>query len=575
MNHKKYYLVALIAVVAFALLGNNAMAKSEKFSYEDIIRLEKVVSKISEFYVEEISSEDLVKAAVEGVRLILDPHTAYFSEKEYTSLKVSTEGAFGGLGITIAVRERMLTVISPLQGTPAYRMGLQAGDQITEIDGKSTKGITVDDAVDKLRGKPGTPVTIKVYREGNPEIMEFTIVREVIRIQSVPFATMLNDSVGFVKVTQFSKQTGEDLAQKILSLKKQGMKSLILDLRNNPGGLLNQAIEVSELFLEKNKMVVFTKGRTSNQNKDYLSNGNALLDKNSRLIVLINQGSASASEIVAGAMQDHDRGLILGQTSFGKGSVQTILPLDAQKYALKLTTAYYYTPSGRCINKPENGVRALLDEETWSEDGESEKPKSKADSTKTFNTDSGRKVLAGGGIEPDVKSELDIYTRFVRELERKTMFFKYIIKNRHEIEKSGKVTLDYQVPETMVEEFRKFIFADTSFASYKNASQIMLGEFQKTLKKEREANGDTLPNADNQEIDKIHKDLEKKLADKSRKEFDLNRGYISFALKRELVQAAVGDSARSVHELSRDHQVKDALSYMVDPVKYRKMIAKH
>jgi len=572
---KKSYLVAsLLAVVFFAVLGTKAVAKTEKFSYEDIIRLGKVVTKIGESYVEEVESEELVKASIEGLRSILDPHTAYFSEKDFTNLKISTEGSFGGLGITIAVREKVLTVISPLQGTPAYRMGILAGDQIVEIDSKSTRGITVEQAVEKLRGKPGTPVTLKILREGNIEALEFTVIRDIIHIQSVPFATMLNDSVGLVKVTQFSKQTAEDLATRINQLKQQGLKNLILDLRHNPGGLLNQAIDVSDLFLDKKQLVVYTKGRAPGQNKEYFSQGKPILPKTSRIIVLINQGSASASEIVAGAIQDHDRGLILGKTSFGKGSVQTILDLDNQKYALKLTTAYYYTPSGRCINKPENGVRGNLEDLEFDENGEVVNPVSKPDSSKTFNTDSGRKVLAGGGIAPDIVSEAPLFTRFIRELERKSLFFKYVIKNRSDIEKKSPVTLEYAVPDSMVEDFRKFAFADSSFSNYKNASQIMLEEFKKTLKKEREANGDTLLNKDNQEIDKVSAELEKKLKEKSRKEFDFNRSYISFALKRELVQAVLSDSSRSVHELTRDTQVKDALTYMADPKKFQKAISK-
>ncbi len=569
-NAQKFYFTVMLLVLGCAVVGHKVLAGNEKFSYEDIIRLEKVVNKVSEFYVEEIDSKDLVEASIEGLRTILDPHTAYFTEKDYNNLKVSTEGSFGGLGITIAIRDHVLTIISPLQGTPAFRMGLQAGDKIMKIDGASTKGITVDKAVEKLRGKPGTSVTIQVYREGTVEPLDFTVVRDIIRIQSVPFAGMLNDSIGYVKVTQFSKHTSDDLEQKILMLKKQGMQGLILDLRNNPGGLLNQAIEVSDFFLEKKELVVFTKGRTRSQNKEYYSERKPIWNKKNSLIVLVNAGSASASEIVAGAIQDHDRGLIMGVPTFGKGSVQTILPLDAQKYALKLTTAYYYTPSGRCINKPENAARLRHEDEDEEENADS----AATDSSNYFLTDSGRKVFAAGGIHPDVEEEGNLYNRYVRELERKTMFFKFIIKERPVIEKKGSIKQDYKVGESLIKEFGEFVYADTSFAKYKSAPNLILDELKETMKKEREVLGDTLPSKINSEIDDISSKLDDLLGKKTKMQFDENHDYISYALKRELLQAVIGDSSRTVHELQNDKQVKAAISYFEKPSMYAQALKK-
>jgi carboxyl-terminal processing protease len=446
-------------------------------------------------------------------------------------------------------------------------MGLQAGDKIMEIDGVSSKGITIDKAVEKLRGKPGTSVTIKIAREGAVDLLEFTIVRDIIRIKSVPFAAMLNDSIGYIKVIQFSKHTGKDLEEKIKILKKQGLSSLILDLRSNPGGLLNQAIEVSDFFLDKNKMVVYTKGRTKSQNKEYFSNNKALWKKGHRMIVLVNRGSASASEIVAGAVQDHDRGLIMGKSTFGKGSVQTILPLDAQKYALKLTTAYYYTPSGRCINKIENAVKATAGSEDKDKEQDTVGTK---DSTEHFYTDGGREVYAAGGITPDVDVEGNLYNRYIRELERKTMFFKYIVKNRKRIERKDKVTLDFKVDKKLRKEFKEYVYSDTNFAKFKSASHIMLDEFSKTMEKERKALGDTLKTKINSEIDHLKKNLEDILAKKTKMQYEQNSDYIDFGLKRELLQAVLGDSVRSVHEISQDMQIKEALKYLQTPHLYAK-----
>jgi len=562
----KFYLTVFLIVFGCAIIGNRVVAGNDKFSYEDIIRLEKVVNKVSEFYVEEIDSKDLVGASIEGLRTILDPHTAYFTEKDYNNLKVSTEGEFGGLGITIAVRDHILTIISPLVGTPAFKMGLQAGDRIMKIEGVSTKGITVNEAVDKLRGKKGTEVTIQVYREGVVEPMDFTIVRDIIQIKSVPYAGMLNDSVGYVKVTQFSKSTSDDLEDKIVSLNSQGAKALILDLRNNPGGLLNQAIAVSDFFLKKNELVVFTKGRTRSQNKKYLSEKKPLWKDDKQIVVLVNAGSASASEIVAGAVQDHDRGIIMGQTTFGKGSVQTILPLDAKKYALKLTTAYYYTPSGRCINKPENAAKVRADA--------AKSDTAKSDSSDYFLTDSGRKVFAAGGIHPDVEAKGNTYNRYVRELERKTMFFKFIIKERNSIKKNNKVDLNFKVSSALRKKFNKFVYTDTSFIKYKSATHLMLDELTSTFDKELEAAGDTLPNKINNEIEKLAKNLENVLSKRTKLQFGANGDYIDYALKRELLQAVLGDSIRVVHELARDLQVKKALDFLDKPSLYAEALTR-
>jgi carboxyl-terminal processing protease len=560
---KIYYATVAILIAGFAFISNRVQAGGEKF-YSDLIRLDKVVTKINENYVEDVSSEELVDAAISGIRQILDPHTAYFTPKDYEDLKVNTEGEFGGLGIQIGIRDQILTVVSPLAGTPAHRMGLQAGDKIIRIDTTSTQGISIDDAVEKLRGKPGSPVKIQILREGLLEPMEFTIVREVIKIESVPYAAMINDSTGYIKITQFAKRTSEDLEAKILELKKKDMKSLIIDLRVNPGGLLNQAISVSELFLEKNQMVVYTKGRVKSQNQEYHSRRNPIWTK--KMVVLVNENSASASEIVAGAIQDWDRGVVLGETSFGKGSVQTILPLDGQQNTLKLTTAYYYTPAGRCINKPENAVRF----KNKTAAGDSAKK-----DTSFFYTKAGRKVLAGGGITPDVVLPGRKYTRYDQELLRKTMFFNYVIKKRHEIAKKTKITPDFTVTPEILEDFKKFVYTDTSFTRFKSASIIALDNFREIVKKERIERGDTLPNnKDKAEVEAAAGALESVLRAEAEKEFEKNLPYITLMLKAELLGAALGEDARTAFELKNDNQVIEANRYLGDSKLFAKAFKK-
>ena len=571
---KLFYVTSAIIIAVFAFIGNRVQAGGEKF-YSDLIRLDKVVTKINENYVEEVSSEELVDAAIGGIRTILDPHTAYFTPKDYEDLKVNTDGEFGGLGIQIGIRDQILTVVSPLAGTPAQRMCLQAGDKILKIDTMNTTGLSIDDAVDKLRGKPGTPVKLQIMREGMPEPMDFTIVREIIKIESVPYAAMLNDSVGYVRITQFAKRTSEDLEAKIQELKTHDMKSLVLDLRVNPGGLLNQAIAVSELFLEKGQMVVYTKGRVKSQSQEYHSRRNPIWTK--KLVVLVNGNSASASEIVAGAIQDWDRGVVLGDPTFGKGSVQTILPLDGQQNTLKLTTAYYYTPAGRCINKPENAVRFKLKADAKAEaEAEAEEgyDSSAKKDTSFFLTKAGRKVLANGGITPDVLFAGRKYNRYDQELLRKTAFFNYVIKKRQEITKQHKITADFVIPKEMLEDFHKFIYADTTFSKFKSASILALDSFRDVLKRERTERGDSLPSANKTESNQATNALEALLRAEADKEFDRNLEFIQFQLKAELLGAVINENARTAFELKNDVQVLEANRYLADSKLFAKVFKK-
>lgn len=544
-----FYLTALVVVGGFALISNRVQAGGEKF-YSDLIRLDKVVTKINENYVEDVSSEVLVDAAIAGIRNILDPHTAYFSPKETEDLKVSTDGEFGGLGIQIGIRDQILTVVSPLAGTPAYRMGVRSGDKVIKIDSASTQGITIDEAVEKLRGKPGSEVKLTILREGLLEPIEFNLVREVIKIESVPYASMLNDTVGYIKVTQFAKRTAADLEARIQDLKKRNMKALVLDLRFNPGGLLNQAIEVSELFLEKGEMVVYTKGRIKGQNQEYHS-GRAPI-WNRKLVVMVNENSASASEIVAGAIQDWDRGLVMGETTFGKGSVQTILQLDGQKNTLKLTTAYYYTPSGRCINKPENAAR--LKDRHEEKDGDSA----------TFKTHGGRQVKAGGGITPDVTVPGTKLSRFSQDLLRKTMFFNYVVKKRAEIENQGKIDASFTVTPAILEDFRRFVFADSAFAHYKSGGLVALDTFRDALGKVNPEGEDTTKAKVSQDVLRQVAALEATLKAETAKEFDRNLDFIRTQLKVELLGAVLGEEARTAFELKHDVQVNEAMRYIGD-----------
>jgi len=320
-------------------------------TYEKLKVFSEILSLVESNYVESVGSDVLIEGAIKGMVKALDPHSSYLPPKSYKNMLVDTSGKFGGLGIEISIRKGLLTVVSPIEGTPAFKVGIKAGDKIIKIEDESTLDMTLTDAVSRLRGETGTPITITVFRESLDGPKEFTIVRAIIKVRSIVKKIYRNE-IGYVKIRSFSKNTSRDLDEALAEFDKKGVTKLVLDVRNNPGGLLNQAVEVSDRFLKKENLIVYTKGRTDEQNMRFTTH-----DKVKRvtypMIILVNGGSASASEIVAGALQDLGRAVILGTTTFGKGSVQTIIPLTDGS-ALRLTTARYYTPSGRVIQ--ENGI---------------------------------------------------------------------------------------------------------------------------------------------------------------------------------------------------------------------------
>jgi carboxyl-terminal processing protease len=346
---KKTLLVGALLLVLTISVGGTVASKGTDTgaTYEQLRLFTEVLSIVQNQYVDETQSKDLIYSAIKGTLRGLDPHSSFLEPESYKEMQVETTGSFGGLGIEITLKDDILTVVSPIDGTPAYRAGIAPGDRIIKIDGLSTKDMQLADAVKRMRGKPGTSVTITVAREGWAEPKDFPIVREQIRIQSVR-TYELESGIGYVRLRQFQEQTPTDLEAAIDKLTKAGAKSLILDLRNNPGGLLTASVEVAEKFLEDGKLVVYTEGRVRNQNMRFTAHGKHPYTT-LPMVILVNQGSASASEIVAGALQDYGRAIVVGTQTFGKGSVQTIIPLSDGS-GLRLTTAKYFTPKGRSIH---------------------------------------------------------------------------------------------------------------------------------------------------------------------------------------------------------------------------------
>ncbi|BCX87876.1 carboxyl-terminal processing protease [Methylomarinovum tepidoasis] len=329
-----------------SVLAERGARQADTIPFTELRTFTEVFSRIESDYVEPVEDKTLLENAIRGMLSGLDPHSAYLSPDEYKELRIGTTGQFGGLGIEVGMENGFIKVISPIDDTPAQRAGIKAGDLIIRLDDKPVKGMTLQEAVKIMRGKPGTKITLTIVREGVDKPLKITLTRAVIKIKSVKHK-LLQPGYGYVRITSFQSRTGEQLHKAIAELKKEGaLKGLILDLRNNPGGVLNAAVAVSDAFLESGK-IVYTDGRIEEAKMEFKATPGDLI-KDVPMVVLINAGSASASEIVAGALQDHHRAIVMGQKSFGKGSVQTILPLS-NGGAIKLTTARYYTPSGRSI----------------------------------------------------------------------------------------------------------------------------------------------------------------------------------------------------------------------------------
>ncbi|MDE2366805.1 MAG: S41 family peptidase [Betaproteobacteria bacterium] len=387
---RQFGLITFGAIVGVMLsLNFSAVANKETqevvhpLPVEELRAFTEVFGRIKSDYVEPVEDKKLITEAINGMLTGLDPHSAYLDADAFKELQIGTQGEFGGLGIEVSMEDGFVKVISPIEDTPAFRAGIKPGDLIVKLDDTAVKGLSLTDAIKRMRGKPNTPITLTILRKGETKPMVFPLVRAVIKIQSVK-AKMIEPGYGYIRITQFQEQTGENLTKAIDKLFKESpvpMKGLVLDLRNDPGGLLNGAVAVSAAFLPANSLVVYTDGRTDDAKmrlkaspefylrdtkNDYLKRLPPAI-KTVPMITLVNAGSASASEIVAGALQDHKRSIVMGTQTFGKGSVQTILPLG-NNTAIKLTTARYYTPNGQSIQA--RGITPDILDESAKDDSE-------------------------------------------------------------------------------------------------------------------------------------------------------------------------------------------------------------
>jgi len=515
-------------------------------------------------YMEDIDSRDLVHAGIRGMLQNLDPFSVLMEQDSYDRLMESTHGKYEGLGMQIDSRDDYIRIISPIEGTPAYRKGLQAGDVIKEIDGQSTYQMNTQDAASLMRGTAGTPVKLKIERVGVPDLLEYEVDRAVIELKSVNYYGYIEGSnIGYIRLSRFAEETTNELRAAISDLQGQkNLEGVIFDLRSNGGGLLQQAVETANLFLEKEKLIVYTRGRTADTERRYYADNQPLVPKG-KLVVLVDEGTASASEIVSGAIQDWDRGVIMGQTTYGKGLVQQIFPAGGdQTVALKLTTAKYYIPSGRCIQKPERskkrGAAMMSDEDPVAEGDELTGDSIKVADREIYFTDAGRTVYGGGGVVPDIDVEREKWYPIEMNLERQSVIFDFAVKYSAA---HPELDQNFEATDGVLDEFKAFM-KEKDF-NYKTALEISLEEMRTVVKDE---NKEDLFSASLDNLTQLVE--EEKVAD-----FERSKDYIRRSIKREVMTKLYGQ--RGLYEeiiLKTDPAVKEALDLIRNDNEYTRVI---
>lgn len=507
----------------------------------------KVYREIVLQHVDEADPDLLMRQGIDGMLDGLDPYTVFIDDKESDELELVTTGRYGGIGISIGIRDGAVVIVNLLEGFSASRQGLQVGDRLLEVEGTAVSAVKPEEIRRLVRGAPGTEVRLKIAREGEAGPLEFVLLREDIRVRNISFSGLVEPGIGYIRLERFSRTAGEDVRAALKELKTTGsLRGVVLDLRDNPGGLLDIAVDVVSAFVPESSLVVSTKGRRKETERRYLTD-QAPLFPELPVAVLVNGNSASASEIVAGAMQDLDRGVVVGTRTFGKGLVQTVSRLT-ETASLKITTARYYTPSGRCIQ--------LLDYAHRSADGQaSTVPDSLR---KTFTTKNGRTVSEGGGILPDSVVPESSAGPFISALSRKAMFFKYATW----LAARGRLDSTTRVTEAMVNEFERYL--DSTGFKYEEEAEATVrrlrtiateGRYQPTFMSELDA-------------------LDRLVAAEKRRSFDRYRDEVRKGLRVELAARRLGERGRVQASFEGDRQLAAAVGLLKQPASYGRRLAR-
>jgi carboxyl-terminal processing protease len=545
INSKIALLVVIVFTFGFTLSDADYFFKVNK----SIDIFGRVYKELTLNYVDEIDPEVFMEAGIDGMLKSLDPYTNFISSSEASDMDLITTGKYGGIGISIGMRDGMIIITSLMEGYTAQRQGLKIGDQILDVDGKSLANVKMEDIRHLTRGEPGTEVKVKVKREGDAKPLEFVLIREEIKLKNISYTEFVKDGIALIRLDRFTRSAGDELRLAIKELKLKGeIKGIILDVRDNPGGLLEAAVDVLSKFVPKGSLIVSTKGRRPESENKFSTVEEPLL-KDVPLAILVNQNSASASEIVAGAMQDLDRGVIVGTRTFGKGLVQNVIPLVYDNQ-LKMTTAKYYTPSGRCIqeidymHKSKDGLFTITPDSL----------------RKEYTTKNSRKVQELGGIHPDTTVADSEPSLLFTELMRKAMFFKFA---NHYVSTHKELPEDFSVNGELCKQYKDFV--DKENFVYEDEGETKLDEVRKFAEKSK---------YDSELIDVI-KTLKTKFNSLKGKAFETHKKELASALREEIMSRYKGEKGRFEATFEGDVQVQTALGVLQDLARYKKILNIH
>jgi carboxyl-terminal processing protease len=547
MTTKKKRNIIIISCVSIIFLTIVGFVRNDFEIAKNLDIYSSLLRQLDEHYVDEINVNDLVKTSIDGMLDKLDPYTVYYPESDLEEFKLMTTGQYGGIGSTIQQDSNYVIFSEPYEGSPAYSAGIQPGDKIISIEGKSMKGASVSDVSNLLKGQPGTKVKITIQPYGSNKTISKEIVREEIKFPNISYSGRIDNQIGYVKLDQFTENAANDVKTAFTQLKNNGMKKFVLDLRDNGGGLLNEAIDIVNLFIDKGNIIVTTKGKNPKQTQTFATSKTAL-DNQIPIVVLVNRNSASASEIVSGSLQDFDRAVLIGERTFGKGLVQNILPLSYNT-RVKVTVSKYYIPSGRCIqgidysDKDENGIS-----------------KHKADSSATaFKTKNGRTVYDYGGVEPDINVEIEPYSTVLLAMFAQQIIFNYAneYKLKHHSIAPAK---EFRITDEIYQDFTKFV--KTKNLAYETFTEKQIKNLKTSVENDKFSD----------KINKQISDLEQSVKEEKANDLVRYRKEISQLLQMEIVERYYAQKGRIENSLSIDPDLNKAIEILNNDKTYHSIL---
>jgi len=537
LKDRKLLITAVITGIFLVIIG-----ASNSDTYRSIARSQRIINEVYKHlivnYADELDADEFTKTSINNMLSDLDPYTVYLESEERDNLDMLTHGKYGGVGIQLGKRDDHLTVVTPMDDSPAQQAGIMSGDIITKIDDHEVKDYSLNDAAKLIRGKKGTTVILTISRVGENDPIEFHLTRSDIIIKDIAYADMIDDNTGYIVITRFSKNVPIEVESVFRSMIGQDVKQIIIDLRNNPGGLLSSAIDVLELIIPKGEKLLWTKGRTKESNKEFISKRSPILDENVKIAVLINEGSASASEIVSGVIQDLDRGIVVGNSSFGKGLVQSVFGID-QNRSLKVTTAKYYIPSGRLIQKPDYLKKKVI--------------KGHVEEDSIFSTKGGRSVKGGGGIHPDYDVVMETLGPLTQECWRKSYFFSYVRENKQNYSTFEDVKNDRELM-SQFSDYLNSLDMDINIDGQKQYEQSK-EKFQKYV-------------LDDAKVNFAFKTIDEFLDTTEKSLFKNEYETLEIGLLSNFAQIFDGNKGRIIYNIDHDEQIIKARHLLNDPIAY-------